>query len=188
MVFIKKVISFLNKKMFELAYPLFCQFLVVRINERIQDLSKSECSGCQNGYRFPSLHPCHKLSLSNIVDMFLSQVVTEVLERMPQLVVQFHKTYAYPTVNYEEWGHHFVRQLNGTQILDRRYINEDTGYMFEYDNSWRESEPFDDLCAELFEACEEVDREEEEAAIPKTKRKAQQNADQPKRKKTKNGQ
>ena len=195
MIFIKRSFPFLHSnvrvKMIALAYPLFRQFLVVRIAERIQDLCKIECSGCQKLYRFSSLHPCQKLSWADRVYMFLPQVLTEALEKMEKLIALFHKSYAYPTDNFDVWGTQFVESLAAKDILDRRYINEDTGYMIEYDNSWQD---LDDLCNQLVEACEEWDREE--GVTPKiAKKKAQPNvrvvdeveriADQPKKKRLK---
>ena len=147
-------------KMFDLGFPMFRQLLVVRITERIQDLSKIKCSGCQNAFRFSSLHPCQKLSLSDRIDMFLPQVLTEALERMPHLVAMFHNKYEHDTTNYEDWGKQFVQQLASKDILDRRFINEDTGCIFEYDNSWCSEEiDLQQVCDDLLNACEEIDAE-----------------------------
>ena len=66
--------------------PLFCQFLVVRVLERIQNVSNEKRSGCAKNYRFSILHPCVKTSLTERVDMFLPQAKTEVMEKMERLI------------------------------------------------------------------------------------------------------
>ena len=142
---------------------LFRQSLVVRISERIQDLCISECSGCKNDYRYAVLHPCQKLSLSDRVEYFLPHVINEVLEKMEILVELYQKIFAFPTTNFENEGRIFVQQLTPKHLFDRRYINEDTAYTFEYDSSW--FKPIEaemsaqDICDELLGACQEIDAE-----------------------------
>ena len=151
-------------------FPLFRQFLIVRISERIQDISSAQCAGCQRNDRFGSLHPCQRLSLTTRMDMFLPQVVTEVLEKMYQLLQLFHHQFTFNTSEYMELADQFVHQLDTKQVYDRRYVNEDTASMFEYDNSWLTTLDLQDVCDELLAACEEID--EEEKVLPlKKKRK-----------------
>lgn len=142
---------------------LFRQSLVVRISERIQALCISECSGCKNDYRYAILHPCQKLSLSDRVEYFLPQVINEALEKMEILVELYQKIFTFPTTNFENEGRIFVQQLTPEQLFDRRYINEDTAYTFQYDSSWfkpieAEMSP-QDMCDELLGICQEIDAE-----------------------------
>ena len=145
------------------ALSLFRQSLVVRISERIQDLCISECTGCKNDYRFPVLHPCQKLSLAERVEYFLPHVMNEALDKMEILVELFQKVFTFPTTNFENEGRIFVQQLTPKQLFDRRYINEDTAYMFEYDGSWfnsvEQEVTHQDLYNELTGICQEIDAE-----------------------------
>ena len=173
----------------------FRQFLVVRISERIQDLCISECTGCQNDYRFAVLHPCQKLSLADRVDYFLPQVLNEALDKMERLVDLYQTICVYPTTDLDMDGRVFVQQLTAKQLFDRRYINEDTSYMFEFDDRWyKPVEEEMNYQNEILQACQEIDEEAKQAetqVFPKIiKRKAHPNvrnvdeteriADQPK--------
>jgi len=168
------------------AVSLFEHYLIVRIIERIQDICITECSGCKNNYRFASLHPCQKLSLSERVDMFLPQVLSEALDNMEKLVALFPAYLNFPTTGYEELGAEFVKQLTATNMFDRRYINEGTESLFEFDNRWFTPEAleptYQEIHEELQRVCDNLVEEEEEEGIqmqiyPKiVKRKAHSNA------------
>ena len=195
--------SAVRVKMFGSAgLSLFRQSLIVRISERIQGLCISECSGCKNDYRFAVLHPCQKLSLADRVDYFLPQVMNEALDSMGKLIELYQTTFIHPTTNFEMEGREFVQQLTAKQLFDRRYMNEDTAYMFEFDDSWYRPDPVAEAQMnyqqELMLACQEIDAQEAEEGeiqlFPKIiQRKAHPNvrnvdeteriADQPKKKK-----
>ena len=133
--------------------PLFCQYLVVRIFERIQSISSEKCSGCAHGYRFGSLHPCVKTSLSERIVMFLPQAKEEAIEKMSRLVSLFEQDFNLSnTETYSSVGKSFLESLEQKQVLDRRFINEDAETMFKYDQSWLtfQDDPFTRLCDEVF--------------------------------------
>ena len=135
--------------------PLFCQFLVVRILERIQNLSNEKCSGCAKNYRFSSLHPCVKTSLTERIDMFLPQAKTEALEKMDRLITLFQQSFnlLQNKEAYLQIGITFVENLLPKQVIDRRFINEDTEEMFQYDDGWVtfEADVLSNLCQSLIE-------------------------------------
>ena len=154
--------------------PLFCQFLVVRVFERIQTLSVEKCGGCTKNYRFSSLHPCVKTSLIERIEMFLPQAKSEAFEKMERLIVLFQQSFNLLQNKdaYLQVGKTFLENLQPKQVLDRRFINEDTEEMFQYDDSWLTFE--EDLLSSL---CHEVlncdDDPSPTPRLPKiTKRKA----------------
>ena len=133
--------------------PLFCQYLVVRVFERIQSLSIEKCGGCVKNYRFSSLHPCVKTSLSERIVMFLPQAKEEAIEKMSRLVSLFEQDFNLSnTETYSSVGKSFLESLEQKQVLDRRFINEDAETMFKYDQSWLtfQDDPFTRLCDEVF--------------------------------------
>ena len=136
------------------ALPLFRQFLIVRICERIQDICITECSGCKYNHRFAALHPCQKLSLADRVDMFLPRVLTEALDNMEKLVAILPEHFKFTNVHYMLYGSEFVLQLTAKQLFDRRFINEDTALMFEYDDRWFNHDTSDqDFLDHILETC-----------------------------------
>lgn len=140
--------------------PLFCQFLVVRLFERIQNLSSEKCSGCAKNYRFSSLHPCVKTSLTDRIVMFLPQAKTEVLEKMERLIDIFQLSFnlLQNKEAYLQFGRTFIENLQPNQVLDRRFINEDSDVLFQYDDSWVnfEEDLLTDLCHEILGDCDDL--------------------------------
>lgn len=118
-------------------FVLFRQYLVVRIVERIQDLSITNCLACAENQdaRFAALHPCQQTPLTERLSLFLPQALTEVLDNMSTLAQRYQKTF-WCIEDYVEEAKRFVHQLTVQQILDRQYINEGTSTIFQYDNSW----------------------------------------------------
>ena len=127
--------------------PLIRQSLIVRIVDRIQDLSIKKCSGCKMEFRFGGLHPCQKNSITDRTELFLPQVLTEVLERIERLLDLHQAQYKFPVMNMVDFAREYVQQLTPKQLYDRQYINEDTGDMVPYNNSWivEETEIIQDL-------------------------------------------
>ena len=157
--------------------PLFCQFLVVRVFERIQALSVEKCGGCVKNYRFSSLHACVKTSLSDRIDMFLPQAKSEAFEKMERLIVLFQQSFNLLQNKdaYLQVGRSFLENLQPKQVLDRRFINEDTEEMFQYDDSWLtfEDDVLNSLCHEILNAEESDDEPSSIPRVPKIrKRKA----------------
>ena len=172
-VFVKRAFPFLfsvvRVKM-AVGVPLFRQFLVVKVCERIQDICITECSGCQFNHRFAALHPCQKLSLTDRVDMFLPQVVDEALNKMEKLIATLPAHFKFTNVSYMQEGVEFLQQLTTKHLFDRRFINEDTALMFEYDDRWyQEDMSHADFCEQLLDACEEIDKDIQEPNIKKRK-------------------
>ena len=116
--------------------PLVRQSLVVKIVDRIRDLSIQKCSGCMMDYRFGSLHPCQKNSLTTRTELFLPQVLTEVLERIERLLDLHQNQFMFPVMSLLDFAREYVQQLTPDQVYDRQYINQDTADMFPYNNSW----------------------------------------------------
>ena len=163
-------------------FPLFRQFLVVRMLERVQTVARENCSGCRKQYRFDTLHPCIKTSILERVEMFLPQIKHLVLENMERLLTIFQMTFVLQddAKVYLTSGAAFVQELQPTELLDRRYINEDSHTIFKnFDIDWTEplftsnkSNDFDALCQQVFGYTDDLDR----ALTPKvTDRKISQN-------------
>ena len=159
--------------------PLFCQFLVVRVFERIQALSVEKCGGCVKNYRFSSLHACVKTTLPDRIDMFLPQAKSEAFEKMERLIVLFQQSFnlLQNKEAYLQIGRSFLENLQPKQVLDRRFINEDTEEMFQYDDSWVtfEEDLLSSLCREVLNVEDSDDAASPTPRVPKIrKRKAMQ--------------
>lgn len=180
-------------------FSLFCQFLVVKIFELIQQSSREKCNGCQNHFRFDSLHDCMKTTIQDRIKMFFPESKNEVLNKLDRLLGLFQQSF---TLNqspdaYLQVGETFLNKLLPNQIVDRRFINEDSELMFTYDQSWQE-DVYDQNWQEdnLSTFCQEIfgdESREQKPCLPKiTKRKEHENvhnndpteviADTPKRK------
>lgn len=116
----------------------FHHFLVVKIHDRVQEMSREKCSGCQLQHRFDVLHPCITTTLEKRIYKFFSHAVVEALEHLMSLLSEYqvtHVLFEEPSF-YLNSGHAFIEALRPEQLVDRRYINEDTGLLFPFDSSW----------------------------------------------------
>lgn len=121
---------------------LFYQFLSVRILERIQQLSKEVCRGCEMHYRLACLHPCETNSLFQRVELFLPSAKAEALNKLDRLVNSFKDNFPlfYDEDVYLDIGNSFLQSLQPQHLIDPRYINEESDSTFTLDSSWREPE------------------------------------------------
>ena len=96
-----------------------------------------------------------KTSLTERIDMFLPQAKTEALEKMERLITLFQQSFnlLQNKEAYLQIGITFVENLLPKQVIDRRFINEDTEEMFQYDDGWVtfEADVLSNLCQSLIE-------------------------------------
>ena len=164
---------------------LFYQFLVARILERIQQISKEICRGCEMQYKFASLHPCETNSLFHRIGLFLPSAKGEALAKLDGLVKSYKRNFSlfHEEVVYLEAGESFLQNLQPQHLIDTRYINEESESTFGLDSSWRgpEVDPLTQMCNEVFgetdfsiKVEEAIDQEEiivkRRKTIPKAKK------------------
>lgn len=156
---------------------LFYQFLTVRILERIQQISKEICRGCEMHYRLASLHPCETNSLFQRVDLFLPSVKAEALDKIVRLVQSFKANFPlfYDEDVYLEIGNSFLQTLQPQHLIDTRYINEESDSTFGLDSSWREPEidTLTQICNDVFgetDVSEEKDQNDQEEILIKRRK------------------
>ena len=116
----------------------FHHFLVVKIYDRMQEISREKCSGCQLKHRFDVLHPCITTTLEKRIYKFFSYAVVEALEHLMLLLSEYqvsHMLFEEPSF-YLNSGQAFIEALRPDQLVDRRYINEDADLIFPFDSSW----------------------------------------------------
>ena len=117
----------------------FYKFLVIKIAERVQQISRDRCSGCTTGYILDQLHPCSKLSLDAKIEMFLPMAKNNAQNRINQLYELFTRTTyvdSFLSNSYIEAGQAFIESLELRSIIDRRYINEDSVIEHPFDQTW----------------------------------------------------
>jgi len=126
-------------------FPLFKKFLVVKISERIQQLSQAKCSGCIGKFLLDQLHPCKENTLEEKINLFLPTVQEEALERLEALFDMYQQTridlYNPLNKNYIVDGGDFIKQISLQHLLDRMYINEDTVTEYPFNLSWLMDSP-----------------------------------------------
>ena len=115
----------------------FERFLVVKVAERVQELSRQKCHGCDAGYNLDQLHHCMILPIKDKIELFLPRAKDEALARLNNL---FH---LYQQTAWEDdeqvlidGGRTFIVKLNVNHLMDRRYVNEDTVMENPYNTSW----------------------------------------------------
>lgn len=116
----------------------FHHFLVVKLHDRVQEISREHCSGCQLKHRFDILHPCITTPLDKRIYKFFTSAVIEALDNLKNLLDVYQATFmlsAEPS-EYLNSGYCFIKALHPEQLVDRRYINEDTELTFPFDSSW----------------------------------------------------
>ena len=131
---------------------LFYRFLTARILERIQQISKEVCRGCEMQYKFVSLHPCQTNSLIQRVTMFLPFAKAEATEKIDRLIKNYKCMFSifHDEEVYMKAGREFLQDLQPRQFFDTKYINEDSEATFGFDSSWKDFDTFTQLCNEEF--------------------------------------
>ena len=134
---------FLNYNLVHAAMTMihFERFLAVKIAERVQEYSRRKCNGCVSGYSLDQLHLCMTVPLKNKIGFFLPRVKEEAISRMDNL---FHIFQQMAWIDNEDvfirGGRSFIANLEIDNLVDRRYINEDTVVEYPYNTTW--------ICAE----------------------------------------
>ena len=115
----------------------FERFLVVKLAERTQELSRLRCRGCIEGYLLDQLHDCMKVPLKEKINIFIHRAKDEALTKINNL---FHIYQQSAWVDDEqmviEAGKTFIANLTANGLMDRRYVNEDTVMEYPYNTSW----------------------------------------------------
>ena len=115
----------------------FQRFLVVKIAERLQELSRQKCQGCIGFYNLDQLHHCMSVPLEKKIELFLPRIKEEALARLDNL---FHIYQQTAWVEDEQVlikaSRAFITELTVDHLLDRRFVNEDSILEFPYDTSW----------------------------------------------------
>ena len=118
-------------------YPDFYQFLVLKIAERVQQIAREKCIGCVKGFILEQLHPCMGISVAKKVERFLPKAKYDALSRLDQLCHLFAKTVCIENeVVDRQAGEVFIEFLQPHNLLDRRYVNEDSVCVYPFDASW----------------------------------------------------
>ena len=124
----------------------FKRFIVVKIAERVQELSRQKCSGCTIGYSLDQLHPCGSLPLKDKIKIFLPRAKEEALSKLNNIFYIFQqRAWIDDELLFIEEGKAFIKDINYFDLLDRRYVNEDTVMEYPYNTSWLSDE--DDFLA-----------------------------------------
>ena len=113
----------------------FEQFLVVKIAERVQEISRFKCSGCISGYSLDQLHHCMTVPLNDKIELFLPRAKDEALARLNNLF-HLYQQKAWEDVDYIEDSRAFIAKLKVNHLIDRRYVNEDSVVMYPYNTTW----------------------------------------------------
>jgi len=114
----------------------FNKFLVVKIADRVQQLSQEKCMGCVQRQRHDQLHDCTRITLLEKIEKFLPTVKEEAMVHFEQLYELFKKSNWLGDFDYRASGISFVEVISSRELLDRRFINEDTDEEHPFDMSW----------------------------------------------------
>ena len=120
-------------------FALFHKFLVIKIAERIQQISRDKCDGCAGGFVLDQLHPCMRMNLDARTERFLPKAKYDALTRLDSLFNMFGKTTYVESLlasAYVEAAEQFLDSLQPHQVLDRRYVNEDSVIEHPFDQTW----------------------------------------------------
>jgi hypothetical protein len=123
---------------FAMSFNHFHQFLIVKLYDRVQELSREQCSGCQHKYRFDILHPCITTPLDVRIYKFFNSAIAEALSNFGKLFIAYQEahTLSEEPNAYLKDGANFIQSLHPDQLLDRKYINEETESVFSFDSRW----------------------------------------------------
>ena len=115
----------------------FEKFLVVKIAERVQTISREKCGACVNGLILDQLHSCQLVSLKEKIKMFLPRAKDDALKRLDQLFFLYQQSaWIDDERAHLETGEHLIEKLQPEDLLDRRYINEDAVREYPFNSSW----------------------------------------------------
>ena len=115
----------------------FERFLVLKIAERVQLISREKCSGCVTGLVLDQLHQCMQITLKEKVARFLPRAKAEALTRLDQLFSLYHQTaWVDDDHIHLKSGGQFIEFLKAEDLLDRRYVNEDSVIEHPFNMSW----------------------------------------------------
>jgi hypothetical protein len=115
----------------------FERFLVVKVAERVQMMSREKCKGCVNGLILDQLHSCMQVSLAEKMELFLPRAKTDALNRLESLFFIYQQTaWVDDEQAHLEIGANFIELLQPYDLLDRRYINEDSVIDHPFNTSW----------------------------------------------------
>ena len=124
----------------------FKRFIVVKMAERVQELSRQKCNGCICGYCLDQLHQCVTVPLEEKTRIFFPRAKEEALSK-------FYNMYGQAWIDNEsafiEDGKAFIKNIDFLDLLDRRYVNEDTVMEYPYNTTWLSDE--DDYLATQIE-------------------------------------
>ena len=134
-------VTFLN---FQLAVNMIVylrHFLAVKIADRIQQLSRERCPGCMGHYILDNFHACVKNLLPDRISLFLPKVKAEALDKLDNLIEMYQQaTWAEPEL-VRQSAMDFILALTADDLLDRRYINEDTVELHPFNMTWLQDTP-----------------------------------------------
>ena len=115
----------------------FERFLVLKIAERVQLISREKCSGCVTGLVLDQLHQCMQITLKEKVARFLPRAKNEALTRLDKLFSLYHQTaWVDDDHIHLKSGGQFIEFLKAEDLLDRRYVNEDSVIEHPFNMSW----------------------------------------------------
>jgi len=118
-------------------FARFNVFLVVKVAERVQQLSREKCSGCVNGLVIDQLHACMQTTLEIKIKMFLPKAKKEALERLECLFNLYKQTnWVGEERLFIESAEHFLNDLEAQHLSDRRFINEDSVVEHPFNLTW----------------------------------------------------
>ena len=131
---------------------LFYQFLTARILERIQQIYKEVCRGCEMQFKFATLHPCETNTLFQRVNLFLPSAKVEGLEKIEGLVRNYKCMFSlfHDEEVYMKAGDTFLQSLQPLQFFDTKFINEESEATFGFDSSWRDFDTLTQMCNKVF--------------------------------------
>ena len=122
-------------------YSPFYKFLVLKVAEILQQISRDRCSGCVAGYILDQLHPCMGINLEKKIERFLLKAKTTAVTRIDRLFAMYTENASidsYMASSFMDAGKYFIETLKPRDLMDRRYINEDSVVQHPYDPSWLE--------------------------------------------------
>ena len=124
----------------------FKRFIVLKIAERVQELSRQKCYGCISGYCLDQLHQCVTVPLKEKIRIFLPRAKEEAISKLDNMFHLFQeKVWIDDESAFIEAGREFIKNIDFLDLLDRRYVNEDTVLEYPYNTTWLSDE--DDFLA-----------------------------------------
>ena len=135
--FFKNILACASKNML---YK-FERFIVVKVAERVQILSREKCNACVNGLILDQLHNCMQVTLKEKIKMFLPRAKADALTRLDRLFSLYQQSsWVEDERAHLEAGENCIEFLTPDDLLDRRFINEDTVLEYPFNPSWLSDE------------------------------------------------